>query len=382
MKRLTRRSYLGLTVAASAGLAGCSTGTDSNSDTDAGAAQQATETSNATTPGTNANGENASEGTESPYTEVYRETIGSVVLVSVGGSGVGGRRGGQGSGFMYRDQYVITNAHVVRDAPQAQVQFARGESRTGRVVGRDAYSDLAAIEVSSPPSYADPLPIATEEPAIGTRVAAIGSPYGFEGSITSGIVSAVNRSVPAPQGNFEIPNAIQTDAPVNPGNSGGPLVDLEGEVQGVINSGGGDNIAFAISAPLVRKVVPALIENGEYEHPYMGVALRPVTEGLAGQRNLQNARGLLVAEVLSGTPAAGTLRSGDVLVAVDGERVDTREGLSSYLELRTSPGDTVTLTLRRGGERRQVELTLGTRPDPESTPSGSRRDGFARVRPQ
>jgi S1-C subfamily serine protease len=378
MERLTRRKYLGLAAAASAGLAGCSTGTDSTSNTDAGAAQQATETSNATTPTTAGNGsESASETGESPYTQVYRETIGSVVLVSVGGSGVGGQRGGQGSGFMYRDRYVLTNAHVVRDAGRAEIQFARGESRTGQVVGRDVYSDLAVIEVQNPPSYADPLPIAKNEPAIGTRVAAIGSPYGFEGSITSGIVSAVNRSVPAPQGNFEIPNAVQTDAPVNPGNSGGPLVDLEGEVQGVINSGGGDNIAFAISALLVRKVVPALIQNGEYEHPYMGVALRPVTEGLARRENLQNARGLLVAEVLSGTPAAGTLRSGDVLVAVDGERVDTREGLSSYLELQTSPGDTVTLTVRRGGQRQQVELTLGARPPPERTPSGSRRDAFA-----
>jgi len=376
MKRLTRRRYLGLAAATSAGLAGCSTSADSNSNTDAvtGQAQQGTET----TPSSASNGsENASEAAESPYTQVYHETIGSVVLVSIGGSGVGGQRGGQGSGFVYRNRYVLTNAHVVRDAGRAEIQFARGESRTGQVVGRDAYSDLAAIEVQNPPSYADPLPIATEEPAIGTRVAAIGSPYGFEGSITSGIVSAVNRSVPAPQGNFEIPNAIQTDAPVNPGNSGGPLVDLAGDVQGVINSGGGDNIAFAISAPLVRKVVPPLIENGEYEHPYMGVALRPVTEGLARREDLRNARGLFVAEVLSGTPAAGTLRSGDVLVAVDGERVDTREGLSSYLELQTSPGDTVRLTVRRGGERQQIELTLGARPPPERTPSGSRRGAFA-----
>ena len=376
MKRLTRRRYLGLAAATSAGLAGCSTSADSNSNTDAvtGQAQQGTKT----TPSSASNGsENASEAAESPYTQVYHETIGSVVLVSIGGSGVGGQRGGQGSGFVYRNRYVLTNAHVVRDAGRAEIQFARGESRTGQIVGRDAYSDLAAIEISNPPSYADPLPIAKNEPAIGTRVAAIGSPYGFEGSITSGIVSAVNRSVPAPQGNFEIPNAIQTDAPVNPGNSGGPLVDLAGDVQGVINSGGGDNIAFAISAPLVRKVVPPLIENGEYEHPYMGVALRPVTEGLARRENLRNARGLLVAEVLSGTPAAGTLRSGDVLVAVDGERVDTREGLSSYLELRTSPGDTARLTVRRGGERQQIELTLGARPPPERTPSGSRRGAFA-----
>jgi S1-C subfamily serine protease len=154
-------------------------------------------------------------------------------------------------------------------------------------------------------------------------------------------------------------------------------VDLEGEVQGVINSGGGDNIAFAISAPLVRKVVPELIAEGEYRHPFLGVRLQPVTEDLARQRNLQNARGLLVAGTLQGTPAEGTLRSGDVLLAIDGQRVDSQRALSSYLELQTSPGDTVTLTVRRGGERQQVELTLGARPAPESTPSGSRRSVFA-----
>jgi S1-C subfamily serine protease len=375
MKRLTRRRYLGLAAATSAGLAGCSTSADSNSNTDAvtGQAQQGTKT----TPSSASNGsENASEAAESPYTQVYHETIGSVVLVSIGGSGVGGQRGGQGSGFVYRDRYVLTNAHVVGDAERVRIQFARGESQTGQVVGRDAYSDLAAIEIPNPPSYAAPLPIAREEPAIGTRVAAIGSPYGFQGTITSGIVSAVDRSVPAPEGNFLIPNAIQTDAPVNPGNSGGPLVDLNGEVLGVINSGGGDNIAFAISAPLVRKVVSALIAEGEYEHPYLGVRLREVTEELARRESLQNARGLFVAEVLSGTPAAATLESGDVLLAVDGQRVDTRQELSSYLELETSPGDTATLTIRRGGERRQVELTLGARPEPQGTTNGSRPNRF------
>jgi S1-C subfamily serine protease len=379
MKRCTRRTCLGLAAAATAGLAGCSAGTDSDAATDA-AAQQDGETTSAatTTSGANASGGNGTgtEASESPYTEVYRETIGSVVLVSVGGTGVGGQRGGQGSGFVYRDRYVLTNAHVVGDAERVRIQFARGESQTGQVVGRDAYSDLAAIEIPNPPSYAAPLPIAREEPAIGTRVAAIGSPYGFQGTITSGIVSAVDRSVPAPEGNFLIPNAIQTDAPVNPGNSGGPLVDLNGEVLGVINSGGGDNIAFAISAPLVRKVVSALIAEGEYEHPYLGVRLREVTEELARRESLQNARGLFVAEVLSGTPAAATLESGDVLLAVDGQRVDTRQELSSYLELETSPGDTATLTIRRGGERRQVELTLGARPEPQGTTNGSRPNRF------
>ena len=364
MEQLTRRGYLGVVAAATTGFAGCSAG-DTGSAGEAGAqAQQGTATPTDTNAsGTEVSASNTDEsGAESVYTRVYRETIGSVVSIRV--SSTGGRSGGQGSGFVYDPTHIVTNAHVVGDADRVEVQFDRGGSRVGQVVGRDLRADLAVIRVENRPDYAEPLSLVEEGPAVGTRVAAIGSPYGLDGTITAGIVSAVDRSIPSPEGQgARIPNGIQTDAPVNPGNSGGPLVNLEGTVVGVINSGGGENIAFAISAPYVRKVVSALIANGEYEHPYMGVTLRPVTQRLARSEGLANTRGLFVGEVLSGTPADGTLRRGDVLLAVDGQPTESREALSSYLELETSPGDTVRLTIRRGGERRQVGLTLGARPE-------------------
>lgn len=370
MERLTRREYLGVAAAATAGLAGCSAGDPgSTGETDAQAQQgTATPTGTSATTGTNASGTEANtsdtseSGAESVYTRVYRETIGSVVSIRVPSSG--GRSGGQGSGFVYDPTHLVTNAHVVGGASRVEVQFDRGGSRVGQVVGRDLRADLAVVSVSNRPEYAEPLELVGEELAVGTRVAAIGSPYGLDGTITAGIVSAVDRFIPSPQGQgARIPNGIQTDAPVNPGNSGGPLVNLEGTVVGVINSGGGENIAFAISAPYVRKVVSALISEGEYEHPYMGVALRPVTQRLARAEGLANTRGLFVEEVLSGTPADGTLERGDVLLAVGGQPTESREALSSYLELETSPGDTVRLTIRRDGARRQVDLTLGARPE-------------------
>ena len=345
----TRRRLLqGAGVALASALAGCGTAESSPTTTQTG-----TETETGT-PSADRSGD-----ATGPYTDVYREVIGSVVLIQVSS---GGSQGGQGSGFVYRDGYVVTNAHVVSDASEVQVRFSEGEWRSASVVGNDPSSDLAVIEVENPPDYATALPMAESQPAVGTEVVAIGNPYGLEGSVTSGLVSGVNRSIPAPNG-YTIPDAIQTGAPVNPGNSGGPLVTLDGDVVGVINSGGGENLAFAISAALVERVVPALIEDGEYAHAYMGVALRTVTPSIAEEVGLDDPRGVLVGEVRSGGPSADALRAGDVVVSIAGERVDSRQQLSSYLALEAAPGETVELTVLRDGERRTVELTLGKRPE-------------------
>ena len=355
----TRRRYLcGLSAALTASLAGCSSvsgGQETNANTT---------TSSPTETPTNATNENQS-ATASPYTQVYQKTIDSVVLIRVTGQS---GQGGQGSGFVFRGNHVVTNAHVVSNVSSVQVRFSEGEWRSASVVGTDPSSDLAVIEVQNPPKYVRPLPLVRNEPAIGTEVVAIGSPFGFEGSVTSGLVSGINRSIPAPNG-YTIPDAIQTDAPVNPGNSGGPLVNLNGQVVGVISSGGGENLAFAISAALVSRVVPSLIENGEYEHAYMGVGLRTVTLEIAEQTSLDRPRGVLVGNVRPNTPAAGTLEQGDVIIGIDGTRIDTRQQLSSYLALQASPGDTVEVTVLRNGERRTVSLTLGSRPERPGTRS-------------
>jgi serine protease Do len=355
-ERTTRRRYLGaLGATLAASLAGCSGVLGGQNTTN----EPSTTTAGAATPGNATDTANASQSSQSPYTEVYRDTIGSVVLIRVTGQS---GRGGQGSGFVFRGNHIVTNAHVVSDASEVQVRFSQGEWRTASVVGTDPSSDLAVIEVQNPPQYASALSLVESEPAIGTEAVAIGNPFGLEGSVTSGLVSGLNRSIPAPNG-YTIPDAIQTGAPVNPGNSGGPLVDLDGRVIGVISSGGGDNLAFAISAALVKRVVPALIENGEYEHAYMGIGLRTVTPDIAEQVGLDRARGVLVTDVRPNGPSDGALRQGDVIVGLGGESIDSRQQLSSYLALQASPGDTVEVTVLRDGSRQTLSLTLGSRPD-------------------
>jgi serine protease Do len=352
-ERTTRRRYLGaLGATLAASFAGCS-GVLGSENTTNGSATTATTTS------TQSNATNASQSAGgSQYTQVYRETIQSVVLVQT----TTARGSGQGSGFVYRDNYIVTNAHVVANTRNVRVRFARGQWRSASVVGTDPSSDLAVIEVQNRPQYAKSLPLVEDQPAIGTKVAAIGSPYSLEGSITSGIISAANRSIPAPNGRT-IPDAIQTDAPVNPGNSGGPLLNLQGEVVGVVSSGGGENLAFAVSAALMKRVLPALIEDGDYDYAYLGIVPQTVTPSVAERVGLDQPRGVLVRSVRSGTPAAGTLRQGDLILAINGTRIDSKQQLSSYLALQASPGETVDVTVLRDGERRTLSLTLGTRPD-------------------
>ncbi|WP_101294063.1 S1C family serine protease [Halegenticoccus soli] len=371
---LTRRRYLGLAAAVAAGTAGCSGSGETVGQTGTNATADRTGPATADNGANASSGEGTANGEGSVYTRLYREIVGSVVQIRAPG-------GGLGSGFVYGEEHVVTNYHVVTDADRVDVLYSRGQSVTGTVVGTDAYSDLAVVRVRNRPDYAAPLPLAETEPQIGTEVAVIGSPFGLEGSLTSGIVSGVDRLIPSPAADFRIPNAIQTDASVNPGNSGGPLVNLDGVVQGVVNSGGGENIAFAISAPLVRRVVPALIRRGRYRHPYLGVQLIDVTEAVARANDLRRARGLLVVGVLPGAPAEGELRGsdstaqvdgfsvptgGDVVLAVDGRRIESVQDFYSYLALNASPGETITLTVLRDGERRQVRVELGARPPPQA----------------
>ena len=307
--------------------------------------------------------------TDDPEARVYREAIESVLLVQTDD--------GEGTGFMIDDTHAVTNAHVVGAAESTAIRFSEGRWTTGEVVGSDPHSDLAAIAIESVPESATPLSFAAEGAAAGQDVVAIGNPFSFDGSITAGIVSGVDRSIPAPTG-FTIPDAIQTDAAVNPGNSGGPLMSLDGEVVAVINSGGGDNLGFGVSARLARRVVPELIETGDYEHSYMGVSFANVTPDIAAANDLAEPRGLLVSNVVDGGPSEGVLQpseetavvdevqypvGGDVMLAIDDAELLTNEDLGSYLALQTRPGDTISVRIIRDGEEQTVDLTLGTRPD-------------------
>jgi S1-C subfamily serine protease len=324
-------------------------------------------------PGTDspADAEPAPLSTASSYTDLYERTIDSVVKIRVrmpqGTS--------QGSGFIYDGTHIVTNQHVVGDETDVLVQFSNGEWREGRVVGTDVYTDLAVIGVQSMPTVAEPLPVSRTQPEPGEPVAAIGSPFGLEGTITHGIVSGVNRSMRV-EGGFSIPDTVQTDAPINPGNSGGPLVSMEGTVVGVNRAKEGDNVGFAISAAVVRRVVPALIDDGAYDHSYVGIQTLPVTPAIAEANGLERAQGLAVVSALDGTPAADLLEGGevdtsgeaalvtggDIIVAIDDRPVHSNQDLSRYLLLHTQPGDTVDITVIRDGQRTTLELELIERP--------------------
>ena len=309
------------------------------------------------------------------YANLYEEVIDSVVSIRVGTSPA---NSAQGSGFVYDfNGHVITNQHVVTDADEVEVRFSEGDWRRGEVIGTDVYTDLAVIEVEEVPEYAEPMPLADGHPTQGTPVAALGNPLGLEGSITQGIVSGVNRSMRT-ESDFSIPDTVQTDAGIDRGNSGGPLVTLNGEVVGVNRARQGNTIGFAVSAALVERVVPDLIHTGSTEHAYMGVRTVDVSPSVADANDLEEPRGVLVAETAQGGPSEGVFVEseevesngfpmqvgGDVIVGVEGTSIGSHEELSRYLMLHTEPGQTVDVTVIRDGDRETVQVTLGSRPDP------------------
>jgi len=284
---------------------------------------------------------------------------------------------GEGSAFFHDESHLVTNDHVLGRGETFRVQFADGEWAEVDVVGRDPYSDLAVLSVDDA-REAEPLTFREGVPKIGEEVLVVGSPLGFEGSASQGIVSGVNRTIPAPN-NFSIADAVQTDAALNPGNSGGPIVDLDGTVVAVATATRGENLGFGVSARLANRVVPALVETGEYNHSYMGVRVVGVTPLLAQANDLPEVRGVYVAETVPDEPADGVLEGsmetesvegtqvpvgGDVIVRMGETEIRTQEDLSRFLALRTAPEDTIELGIVRDGAEETVELTLGSRPNP------------------
>ena len=311
------------------------------------------------------------------FTEIYESVIDSVTMVTVGGVDpiTGIEEEGQGSAFVH-DEYLVTNEHVIWQADSVELQYANGDWTRAEVVGSDVYSDLAVLDVEHIPEEATPLSFAETLPTVGQEVLAIGNPFGLEGSMSVGIVSGVNRSLAGPAG-YDLPNVVQTDAGVNPGNSGGPLVDIDGEVLGVINAGIAEGVGFAISAALARRVVPSLIQTGIYEHSRIGVGIREVSPAVAEANDLEGAEGILITDIDPDGPAADVLEGsdgteivdgdaipvgGDVVVGLAGHPVPDQHALSRILALETSPGETVAVEVIRDGEGAEVELTLDARP--------------------
>jgi 2-alkenal reductase len=293
---------------------------------------------------------------------------------------------GQGSGFVYDSEgHIISNAHVVHGAAYLEVTFSSGLVREASIVGEDLHSDLAVVQVDLPEGIT-PLPLGNMETlAVGQTVVAIGNPFGLSGTLTRGIISALGRTIPALT-IFSIPQAIQTDAAINPGNSGGPLLNLAGEVVGVnaqIETGGTTRsnlgVGFAIPVSIIERVVPALIEDGRYTWPWMGVVGTDVTPSLVKAMDLPVEQGAYLVEIIQGGPSskAGLIGAsgqvtvdgrtvevgGDVITAIDGQPVLTFDDVLVYVALETSPGQTVTLTVLRDGKPVTVEVTLEPRPE-------------------
>jgi len=319
--------------------------------------------------------------------EIYRRAHKGVVEITVSSTSSGTPFGGsqaqraQGSGFVYDAKGdIVTNQHVVDGAETLSVRFWNGETYKAKLIGSDASTDLAVIKVDAPSSLLAPLALGDSgRLTVGDGVVAIGSPFGLEETVTSGIVSALHRQMNAPNG-FSINDSIQTDAAINHGNSGGPLLSSHGQVIGVnaqieSDSGGNDGVGFAIPSNTVRSIVSQLIGSGKAEHAYLGVSVESIPASVASR--LELVEGVEIAQVRSGTPAAEAglhaatssqtidgdsyPTGGDVITAVDGAKVASAAELQRTIDSK-KPGDTVAVTYFRGGETHTAQVKLASRP--------------------
>jgi len=333
------------------------------------------------------------DSAQNALTDLYERSIPGVVSIKT----TSGMEGGQGTGFVYsQDGYIVTNEHVVDGAETIQVDFNSGYKTYGTLVGVDKDSDLAVIKVDAPASELHPLPLGdSSQLKVGQSVVAIGNPFGLNGTMTLGIVSALGRTQESNReftsgGNFSVADMIQTDAAINPGNSGGPLFDLGGNVIGVnrsittssltLGEPSNSGIGFALPINLLKKVIPALIEDGKFEYSYMGISTlnsELMTLDVINELKLPQMTGVYVLSVSTGSPAEkagirgasvntnmqGLQAGGDLIVAINDHPVRIWDDLIGYLVEFTSPGDTITLTVMRGNEELKLPLVLVERPE-------------------
>jgi S1-C subfamily serine protease len=341
------------------------------------------------------------------FKELFARAKDSVVQVTVRGTPlpfVNNLTLAIGSGFVFdRQGHIVTNNHVIYGGSNVTITFSNGTIYTAEVVGADIFSDIAVLKVVTKEEETAqgvskgfiPLPLGNSSMlAIGDEVAAIGNPFGLTGSMTTGVVSGLGRLIPIQTTNitttpearaFSIPNIIQTDAAINPGNSGGPLLNMNGEVVGlntaILSSGQFfSGIGFSIPSDTLRIIVPALIANGTYLHPWVGVGGTDITPEIALALGLEEARGFLVTDITPSSPAdksgirggdmpitnitgfEGLRLGGDIIMNVDDQRVNKTDDLLSYIETNKQVGDTVTMTILRDGKLIEIDLVLGSRP--------------------
>jgi len=317
-------------------------------------------------------------------TEIFERTEESVVQVNIRSDNAINNRGNMGSGFVYKDDgYIITNHHVVDNAERVTITFLDGESYIAKIIGTDADLDIAVLKVEIGSTYLQPIPIGdSSNLKVGEPIAAIGNPFGLSGSMTSGIISQIGRLLPQDSG-YSIPDVIQTDAAINPGNSGGPLLNMKGEVVGMntaIQSATGEftGVGFAVPSNTIKKVVPVLIRDGIFHHPWMGISGSDVDPDLAKIRELNSSKGFLIATVIEGSPAdAAGLQGvtitkeidgreypldGDIIIKIDDVVVRKISDILIHLQREKSIGDELIMTVNRDGTMIEAVLVLGERP--------------------
>ena len=292
---------------------------------------------------------------------------------------------GVGSGFVYDDiGHIITNDHVIYDAKKITITFVDGEAFLAEIIGSDPYTDIAVLRINSTIAILNPLSIGNSNNLkVGEQVATIGNPFGLSGSMTSGIVSQIGRLLPQESG-YSIPDVIQTDAAINPGNSGGPLLNMDAKVVGIntaIQSASGEfaGIGFAVPSATIEKIVPVLIQTGEFKHPWIGIQGHDVDPELAKVRELSSSKGFLIMAVIEGSPAdlGGLLGvtetieiddreypiDGDIIISVDGIEVRKISDILVHLQRNKVIGDSMELEILRDGEILDMTITLEERRD-------------------
>jgi len=317
--------------------------------------------------------------------KIFEKSESGVVRVNVQRNDTSESVGGVGSGFVFdKKGHIITNAHVIKNAVKVAVTFLDGRSYNAEIIGVDEYTDIAVIKVNADLSLLHPLSLGdSSNLKVGEQIAAIGNPFGLSGSMTSGIVSQLGRLLPSGLG-YSIPDVIQTDAAINPGNSGGPLLNMRGDVVGIntaIQSATGEftGVGFSVPSQTIAKIVPTLIEKGEYKHPWIGIAGRDIDPDLAKILNLKDAIGFLVVTVVDDSPAAkaGLIGSektievegikypigGDVILSVDKIEVRKIDDILIHLQRSKSVGDEMVLEILRDSRTTNVTIVLQERPN-------------------
>ncbi len=333
--------------------------------------------------------------TKSPLTVIFKKVENSVVQITskvstinpyviINGVPLESQSTRLGSGFVYdTNGHIITNHHVVEGAKEVDVRFVDGNIYSAKVIGSDPYNDIAVLQIVDDFSEEHVVPLEIGDSStleVGQQIIAIGNPFGLSNTMTTGIVSQVGRLLPNRDSGFSIPNVIQTDAAINPGNSGGPMLNLQGYVIGIntaIQSTTGEfsGIGFAVPSNTIKRIVPSLINTGNYEHPWLGVSGANLTPDITKQLGLpKNYKGVFVTTIVEGGPAhkaglqeatfnaKGGLKGGDVIIALDGHQIRDMDDLIIYISENKSVGDSLMIQVNRNNELIELTAILQARP--------------------